>query len=395
MRILSLFSGIANCARCGLHFPTPSRRAALPSPNFPIDVVYTWVDGDDPRHLTKRTLHLPPDSLEQSAGANLFRDNRELLYSLRSLAEYAPWVRRVHLVTDGQRPDWLSKHPDLAVVDHAEIIPRQYLPTFNSHVIEAYLHRIPGLAEHYIYFNDDFFLTAPAGAGDFFASNGLPFLFTDWRASRRDGYVRTLSPHACSYWNTLAELAKRGAPSVPDVITAHAPCPQTKSNAEDAFSFFADAITGFSGNRFRTGANEAFSFFANVIAGFSGNGSRADGEMAFYCHAASLWAWVFKRAVPCDVPWWYVNVKRRDRRRLYASLLARTAEDRAPLFLCLNDVPAKGRRWFWRRQLAAFLAKRWPAPSPFETRETVTVCRRRNRTSSPPAGGRDSEKPRG
>jgi hypothetical protein len=344
MRIPFLLPGVANCARCGLHFSSPSRRMAFPAPDFPVDVVYTWVDGADPAHADRRARHLPPESAEHSAGANLFRDNQELRYSLRSLAENAPWARRVHIVTDGQRPGWLRAHSAIAVVDHAEIIPRRFLPTFNSHVIEAYLHRIPGLAEHYVYFNDDFFLTAPAVPGDFFTPNGLPLLFTDWRKSRRDGYERIPSPHAHSYRNTLAELAKRGAARVPAVITAHAPCPQTRSNAEEAFGFFADAITGFSGNRFRT-----------------------DGEMAFYCHAASLWAWVFRRAVPCDVPWWYVNVKRRDRRRLYASLLARTAEDRAPLFLCLNDVPAKGRRWFWRRQLAAFLAKRWPAPSPFET----------------------------
>ena len=106
-----------------------------------------------------------------------------------------------------------------------------------------------------------------------------------------------------------------------------------------------------------------------VVLVISAHKFRGDDEIAFYCHAASLWAYAFKRAVPCDVPYWYVNTKRRDRKRLYASLLAQQAEGRGSLFLCLNDVPAKRRRWFWQRHLAAFLAACWPAPSPFEELE--------------------------
>ena len=43
-------------------------------------------------------------------------------------------------------------------MDHREIIEQEYLPTFNSHVIEANLHKIPNLSEHFIYFNDDVFV---------------------------------------------------------------------------------------------------------------------------------------------------------------------------------------------------------------------------------------------
>jgi hypothetical protein len=301
------------------------------------------VDGSDPGHAAKRARLLSSAGQAHSAGVSLFRDNGELLYSLRSLAKYAPWMRRIHIVTDEQRPDWLREHPDIAIVDHTDFIPKRYLPTFNSHVIEAYLHRIPGLAEHYMYFNDDFFLTAPTQPGDFFTANGLPHLFVDWRVKRREGYERTETPHARSWFNTRAELERRGITPAPEIITAHGPYPMTKDTAEAAFLFFAEAIEAFSGNRFRT-----------------------DREMAFYCHAASLYAYVFGKAVPCDVPWWYVNTKRWDRRRLYASLLKQKNADRAPLFLCLNDVPVKGRRWFWQRQLTRFLETCWPTPSPWE-----------------------------
>jgi hypothetical protein len=335
--------GMPDRACCERWFPPPSHRTApLPLPAFPIDVVYTWVDGMDPNHAAKRAQHLPTGRPEHGAGPALFRDNDELRYSLRSLAQYAPWVRRVHLVTDRQRPSWLRERPGLAVVDHAEIIPSRFLPTFNSHVIEAYLYRIPGLAEHYIYCNDDFFLATPTAPGDFFTANGLPFLFVDGRESRREGYERHPTPHARSWFNTRAELERRGFPA-PDVIAAHGPHAQTRENAKNTFTFFAEAIAGFSGNRFRT-----------------------DREMAFYCHAAALWTYVFKKAVPCDVIWQYVNTKRRRRRQLYAGLLARKAAGRAPLFLCLNDVPVKGPRLLWRRQQARFMKAYWPVPSPWE-----------------------------
>ena len=76
-------------------------------------------------------------------------------------------MRRIHLVTAGQVPDWLdTDHPMVNLVDHAQILPAEGLPTFNSHAIETSLHRIDGLAEHFVYFNDDFLLGRPVRPGD-------------------------------------------------------------------------------------------------------------------------------------------------------------------------------------------------------------------------------------
>src|SRR6201999_944559 len=92
-----------------------------------------------------------------------WRDNGELKFSLRSLHRHAPWIRRIFIVTDQQVPDWLdTAHPKIEIVDHRAIFPdHRFLPTFNSCVIEAFLHRIPGLSAHYLYFNDDVFLGRP------------------------------------------------------------------------------------------------------------------------------------------------------------------------------------------------------------------------------------------
>ncbi|MES0835631.1 stealth family protein [Nocardiopsis tropica] len=160
--------------------------------DFPVDVVYTWVDGADPAHAAKRALHRgegPTAASGVAANASRFTDREELRYSLRSLEMYAPFVRNVFVVTDDQVPAWLDRDaPGITVVDHTEIFAdREALSTFNSHAIETRLHRIPGLSERYLYFNDDVFLGRRVSAEQFFHANGiaqLPFSTHQFGAGR-------------------------------------------------------------------------------------------------------------------------------------------------------------------------------------------------------------------
>ena len=148
---------------------------------FPIDVVYTWVDGEDPAWDAQRAERLAgltgTAQTKESSGAARFVSRDELRYSMRSIHLFAPWVRRIHLVTAGQVPKWLGDHPLVRIVDHAEIMPADALPTFNSHAIEACIHKIPDLAEHFIYFNDDFLLARPLSPRIFFNPGGQPSVF--------------------------------------------------------------------------------------------------------------------------------------------------------------------------------------------------------------------------
>ena len=149
--------------------------------NRPIDFVIIWVDGSDQAWLAEKNQYLrAPDAraaiacglLEENTAR--YRDWENLHYWFRGVEKFAPWVRRVHLVTWGHVPAWLNReHPKLNVVNHRDYIPEAYLPTFSSHPIELNLHRIEGLSEQFVYFNDDFFLTAPVTPEDFF-ENGLP-----------------------------------------------------------------------------------------------------------------------------------------------------------------------------------------------------------------------------
>ncbi|TVP72724.1 MAG: hypothetical protein EA339_05540 [Rhodobacteraceae bacterium] len=154
----------------------------------PIDAVITWVNGTDPAHLARRQQRQM--QLGGALHANAINPHRwgssdELTYCLTSIAHHAPWLRHVWLVTDAQTPD-LSAVPAqlrerLAIVDHREIFAgyTHVLPTFNSLSIEAMLWRIPGLAESFLYFNDDVFLTAPLHPQDVF-SHDKPVLRGKW-----------------------------------------------------------------------------------------------------------------------------------------------------------------------------------------------------------------------
>lgn len=140
-----------------------------------IDFVVTWVDMDDPTWKTDFAKHSGKiDNLKNEMTEARFRDHGLLRYWFRGLEKFAPWVRKVHFVTCGQKPEWLNiDHPKLQLVNHSDYIPSQYLPVFNSTLIESYIHRIPDLAEHFVYFNDDFFIINHLTQERFF-TNGLP-----------------------------------------------------------------------------------------------------------------------------------------------------------------------------------------------------------------------------
>lgn len=150
----------------------------LPSPpltqvDFPIDVVYTWVNGQDPEWQELFSKYNP--QVESDANDRARFENRDdLKYSLRSISEFAPWVRNIYVVSNCKPPTWLDlDRDDIHWVQHEELFDPEFLPTFSSHAIETVLHKIPGLAEHFLYLNDDFYLVRDVYPEHFFFSNGI------------------------------------------------------------------------------------------------------------------------------------------------------------------------------------------------------------------------------
>jgi hypothetical protein len=167
----------------------------------------------------------------------------ELRYSLRSIKRYAPWVRNIYIVTDDQTPMWFAGNDTVKIVSHREIFPAtSVLPVFNSHAIESCLHRIPGLSEHFIYFNDDVFLGKPVKPLDFFSANGDVRLFFSSRLSFNDHWIaRGTLPTDAAFRNTMKIIQDRFN-FTPTSKVLHTPHPMRKSVLEIIEQENADQI---------------------------------------------------------------------------------------------------------------------------------------------------------
>lgn len=179
-----------------------------------VDLVYLWVDGDDPAWLEKKQKYSPHTNTASRSESNhkaRYSDNNELRYALRSAEQHVPWIRQIFIVTDDQRPQWLDiSHPRIKVVDHREILPTEILPSFNSTIIEQYLYRIPGLSEHFLYANDDMFFNADLTPGFFFAEDGCPIVRMKHKLMGKWHYriKRMLGKKLGQYAHTLSEAAR-------------------------------------------------------------------------------------------------------------------------------------------------------------------------------------------
>lgn len=140
-----------------------------------VDVVIPWVDGNDPVwKKEKEEYDLTAKSGEDNS-ENRYRDWDNLQYIFRGIEEFMPWVHKVYFITYGHLPKWLNKEcPKLKIINHRDYIPKEYLPTFSSHTIELNIHRIKGLSDRFILFNDDTFVLRKLDIDYFFSNEGLP-----------------------------------------------------------------------------------------------------------------------------------------------------------------------------------------------------------------------------
>ena len=137
-----------------------------------IDFVLTYLDANDTAWQQEKNKYTPGATAD--VNPNRYREWDNLRYFFRSIDKFAPWVRKIHVVTWGHVPAWLDvNHPKIHIVNHKDYLPEEWLPTFSSRCIDMNLHRIPDLAEQFVYFNDDMFLTG-AVEPEYFFKNGLP-----------------------------------------------------------------------------------------------------------------------------------------------------------------------------------------------------------------------------
>ena len=156
---------------------------------------------------------------------------------MRSLHLFAPWVRRIHLVTAGQVPSWLdTSHDRIRVVDHRDILPASALPTFSSHAIETRLHAVPDLADHFVYVNDDVFLGRPRRPEHFFSPGGQYAAFVaDHRAVGLPGTDDR--PYLTAAQNNRRVLTDAFGVALTNTMM-HSPHPQRRTTLEEIAARF-------------------------------------------------------------------------------------------------------------------------------------------------------------
>ena len=242
-----------------------------------IDFVITWVDMDDPEWKKDFAYYSGKTENEKNSVSEArFRDYGFLKYWFRGVEKFAPWVRKIHFVTSGQKPEWLDENnPKIHLVNHEDYIPKQFLPCYNSVVIERYLHKIPGMSEHFVYFNDDFYIINRLDESRFF-QNGLPCdiaafqLNPGWSQwyKRIQNNIRLINKHfdkkevmsrfhdkwfSKTYgkkarWNYLLKPYRKFV----TLRTPHNAQPFLKSTFEDVWQHCEKELTETSANRFRS-----------------------------------------------------------------------------------------------------------------------------------------------
>ncbi|MFT2751138.1 stealth family protein [Clavibacter sp. Sh2088] len=309
---------------------------------FDIDMVFSWVDGNDPEFQKRRAERMKDVVVGEGDDSEArFRQIDELKYALRSVYLFAPWVRRIFIVTDSPRPAWLADHPGVTFVRSEEFFTDPAaLPTHNSQAVESQLQHIPGLSEHFLYSNDDMFFGRPVQPGMFFSPGGITkFIEASTRIglgdndSDRSGFENSARVNRRLLMDRFGRLITRHL--------EHAATPLRKSVLLELEREFAEDFHRTQLSRFRSSTdisvtNSLYHYYAQMTA------------RAVQQESAKVT---------------YVDTTSRAGLDLLPGLLKRRSQD----FFCLNDgsfpeVPADERQ----ERVQDFLERYYGIPAPWE-----------------------------
>ncbi|OUE27922.1 stealth family protein [Clavibacter michiganensis] len=309
---------------------------------FDIDMVFSWVDGNDPEFQKRRAERMKDVVVGEGDDSEArFRQIDELKYALRSVYLFAPWVRRIFIVTDSPKPAWLADHPGVTFVRSEEFFTDPAaLPTHNSQAVESQLQHIPGLSEHFLYSNDDMFFGRPVQPGMFFSPGGITkFIEASTRIglgdndSDRSGFENSARVNRRLLMDRFGRLITRHL--------EHAATPLRKSVLLELEREFAEDFHRTQLSRFRSSTdisvtNSLYHYYAQMTA------------RAVQQESAKVT---------------YVDTTSRAGLDLLPGLLKRRSQD----FFCLNDgsfpeVPADERQ----ARVQDFLERYYGIPAPWE-----------------------------
>lgn len=311
--------------------------STLLSQDMPIDVVFTWVDNTDKAWQDKYKFTNNNNNNNNiglyAQDNSRFENHNELYYSVYSVLQNLNWVNRIFIITDNQEPAWLNKinNPKITIIDHTQIIDKQYLPTFNSHVIEAHLHNIPNLNENFIYFNDDVFVAQPLPKTHFFAPNGNASIFLAEKSlsAMKSKGVITPTLFACE---NCQKLLQRTHHANIDMPLVHTYIPLKKSYFEKAWQLYGEDITNFLSNQFRSNNDlNLATFLVPYLMYFEGKSATRQ-EICYY-----------------------FNIRSNHAQTQYRTLLQKKQAKEPPHSFCTNDFNSNQQTSDFKEQLENFL----------------------------------------
>lgn len=316
--------------------------------NFDIDIVFSWVDGSSAEFQAQRAKRMQNYIVgEGDASAARYRQIDELKYALRSVYMYAPWIRRIFVATDSERPSWLADDPRVTFVPSEEFFAdTSVLPTHNSQAVECQLHRIPGLSEHFLYSNDDMFFGRPVSPEAFFSSGGVS-MFIEATTRIGLGY----SDQDRSGFENAARVNRRLLQDRFGLMTTrhleHAATPLRKSVLEEMEREFPAEFAATAASAFRSSSNISVT-----------------NSLYHYYALMTGRAVVQKDAKVC-----YIDTTE------YAGLkdMEKMLPKRAVDFFCLNDGSVPEVDLELRTQtVTSFLDRYFPIVAPWETAATAS-----------------------
>ncbi|TQC44641.1 sugar phosphotransferase [Rhodococcus sp. WS4] len=311
--------------------------------NFDVDLVFSWVDGSSAEFQAQRAKRMQNYVVgEGDDSAARFRQIDELKYALRSVHMYAPWIRRIFVATDSDRPAWLADDPRVTFVPSEEFFAdTSVLPTHNSQAVECQLHHIPGLAEHFLYSNDDMFFGRSVGPQMFFSPGGVTMFI---EATTRIGLGHNDDER--SGFENAARVNRRLLQDRFGLMTTrhleHAATPLRKSVMEEMEKEFPDEFAATAASTFRASSNISVT------------------NSLYHYYALMSGRAVVQTAARVK----YVDTTMKSGLRDMDSLLAKRSMD----FFCLNDGSAPEIDLELRtRKVTQFLENYFPIAAPWET----------------------------
>lgn len=169
------------------------------------DVVYKWVNMSDSIWRIREASYFnkPIPSEQELNEKDCPKCYSEIEFSIKYLFKYmGHMINTVYIVTQQQTPEFLIKSPNnrIQIINHSDIIPNEFLPCYNSNVIESFLYRIPNLSKWFISIDDDVFINKYITHDWFFLRDNIPRFIGKWMIPLCSILVKKLAKRGDDPW---------------------------------------------------------------------------------------------------------------------------------------------------------------------------------------------------